>query len=157
MPIIKLVTEIEAPKEIVFDFSRSIDLHKISTQHTKEEAIAGVTSGLIGANQTVTWRAKHFGLFHTLTSRITEFEMHEYFVDEMLDGIFKRFRHEHIFEKGSDGTIMKDVFDYTSPYGVLGRIADIVFLKRYMTELLEKRNRTIKMFAESDQWKSVLK
>ena len=54
MPKIKLETEINAPQKIVFDLSRSIDLHKISTKETNEEAIAGVTSGLIGENQSVT-------------------------------------------------------------------------------------------------------
>ena len=48
MPIIKIQITIKAEKKIVFDLSRSIDLHKISTQQTNEEAIAGVTSGLIG-------------------------------------------------------------------------------------------------------------
>ena len=50
MPRIELRTEIKASKEIVFDLSRSIDLHKISTEHTKETAIDGKTAGLIGAN-----------------------------------------------------------------------------------------------------------
>jgi len=41
MPKIELTTNIIASKEIVFDLSRSVDLHEISTQHTKEKAIAG--------------------------------------------------------------------------------------------------------------------
>jgi hypothetical protein len=51
MPVINLHTQINAPIGIVFDLSRSIDLHKISTAHTNEEAIAGVTSGLIGMGE----------------------------------------------------------------------------------------------------------
>jgi len=39
MPKIELKTEIKAKKDIVFDLSRSIDLHKISTEHTNEDAI----------------------------------------------------------------------------------------------------------------------
>ena len=45
--------------ERVFDLSRSISLHKISSAHTNKEAIGGITSGLINKNETVTWRAKH--------------------------------------------------------------------------------------------------
>ncbi|MDW7692819.1 SRPBCC family protein [Flammeovirgaceae bacterium SG7u.111] len=156
MPIIKLETEIDAPKKIVFDLSRSIDLHKISTKQTNEEAIAGVTSGLISANQSVTWRAKHFGVYQTLTSKITEFKMPDYFVDEMEKGIFKRFKHEHIFKESEGKTLMIDIFDYESPLGILGKIADKLFLKKYMESLLEIRNETIKEFAESDKWKKVL-
>jgi hypothetical protein len=46
MPTIIIETIIKTDKQIVFDLSRSIDLHKISTKETNEEAIAGVTSGL---------------------------------------------------------------------------------------------------------------
>lgn len=53
MPTINLTTSINAPIQICFDLSRSIELHKISTAHTREKAIDGVTRGLIGINQTV--------------------------------------------------------------------------------------------------------
>ena len=78
MPRIELRTEIKADKEIVFDLSRSIDLHKISTEHTNETAIAGKASGLIGLDENVTWRAKHFGIYQRLTSKITEFDRPNY-------------------------------------------------------------------------------
>lgn len=157
MPRIKLKTEIKAEKEIVFDLSRSIDLHKISTEHTKETAVDGKTSGLIGADEWVTWKAKHFGIYQKLTSRITEYNRSDFFSDEMEKGAFKKFRHEHHFSKINGGTLMTDIFDYEAPFGIFGQIADKLFLKKYMTELLEKRNCTIKEFAESDKWKTVLK
>jgi ligand-binding SRPBCC domain-containing protein len=157
MPIITLETKINANQQIVFDLSRSIDLHKISTRHTNEEAIAGVTTGLIGMNESVTWRAKHFGIYQQLSSKITAFRSPTYFVDEMQSGIFKRFKHEHIFEASEEGTLMTDVFNYESPLGFLGRLADRIFLENYMRKLLEKRNETIKEFAESDKWRVVRK
>lgn len=156
MPRIVLKTEIKADKEIVFDLSRSIDLHKISTEHTNETAVDGKTSGLIGPNEWVTWKARHFGIYQKLTSKITEFNRPDLFTDEMIEGAFKCFRHEHHFSELNGGTLMTDVFDYKSPFGLLGDLADILFLKDYMTDLLEKRNRIIKQFAESDDWKKVL-
>ena len=156
MPIIELRTEINAEKKIVFDLSRSIDLHKISTQHTNEEAVAGKISGLIEMNESVTWRAKHFGVYQKLTSIITAYERPNYFVDEMQKGVFKRFKHEHHFEELNDKTLMIDLFDYQSPLGFLGKIADKLFLEKYMTELLIERNRIVKEFAESNKWKALL-
>lgn len=156
MPKITLNTEIKASEAIVFDLARSIDLHKISTKQTNEEAIAGKTEGLIGLNEWVTWRAKHFGVVQNLTTEITEFERPNYFVDEMKKGAFKEFRHEHLFSHNNNRTIMVDVFQYKSPLGFLGKIADALFLKRYMKTLLAKRNLVIKEFAESDKWKHVL-
>lgn len=156
MPKIKLNTIIRADKALVFDLARSVDLHKISTQSTKETAISGKTSGLIDLNESVTWRAKHFGVYHKLTSKITEFKYPEYFADEMISGIFKCFKHEHHFKDSDNGTLMIDVFDYKSPYGFLGTLADRLFLEKYMTKFLAERNQVIKKFAESDQWKALI-
>lgn len=156
MPIIKLETEIKAELEVVFDLSRSIDLHKISTSKTKEQAVAGITSGLIGLNEFVTWRAKHFGFYQYLTSKITEFERPNFFIDEMQKGAFKYFKHYHQFTKTNNITTMIDVFDYQSPFGILGKLADKLFLEKYMTNLLMERNIIIKEFAESNKYKEVL-
>lgn len=150
MPVIQLRTVINAPIDVVFDLSRSIDLHKISTAHTNEQAIAGKTSGFISMDESVTWKARHFGVTQFLTSKITAFKSPHYFVDEMVSGAFKRFKHEHIFAEENDTTIMTDIFDYTSPYGFFGRLADALFLKRYMKNLLKERNCVIKDFAENE-------
>jgi ligand-binding SRPBCC domain-containing protein len=149
MPTIHISTNIHAPIHIVFDLARSIDLHQISTEQTQEKAIAGKTSGLIELHESVTWRAKHFGISQTLTTKITAFDKPNYFVDEMVQGAFKSFIHTHKFEEVPEGTIMTDVFDYQSPLGILGKLADILFLKNYMTRFLMKRNEVIKVFAEN--------
>ena len=120
MPRIELKTDIRAEMELVFDLSRSIDLNKISTKHTRETAIAGKTSGLIGMDESVTWRAWHFGVYQTLTSRITDFNHPIFFADEMVSGAFRSFRHEHHFIDSEGVTIMTDIFEYRSPMGILG-------------------------------------
>ena len=155
MPRIKLLTHIKADKELVFNLSRSIDLHKISVAQTNEEAIAGVTSGLIGPNESVTWKGKHFGVTQKLTTKITEYNYSDNFTDEMVKGAFESFKHQHIFTKEENGTLMKDIFDYKSPLTFLGKIADYLFLKGYMTKLLKERNQIIKEFAESERWKEM--
>lgn len=80
-------------------------------------------------------------------------EKPDFFVDEMVKGAFKSFTHEHYFENIQEGTLMKDIFTYQLPYGILGKLADYLFLKKYMTNLLLDRNAVIKEFAESDKWK----
>lgn len=156
MPRIELQTDIHAPRERVFDLIRSIDLHKHSAAQTNEEAIAGVTSGLIHLGEAVTWRARHLGVTQTLTSRVTAFKRPEYFVDEMVKGAFKRFKHEHILIEKDNSTLVVDIFDYTSPLGILGKIADVLFLENYMTQFLIRRNEVIKEFAETDKWMEVV-
>ncbi|HVW96357.1 MAG TPA: SRPBCC family protein [Mucilaginibacter sp.] len=147
--IVELSTQINAPVDVVFDLARSIDLHIESTKQTGEKAVAGRTGGLIGLSETVTWRARHFGVWQNLTSKITEFKYPEYFTDEMVSGAFKSFRHEHLFISIKNQTVMKDIFTFESPAGWLGRIINFLFLGRYMENLLRKRNDTIKQVAES--------
>jgi ligand-binding SRPBCC domain-containing protein len=148
MPKIELSTIINAPVKRCFDIARDIDVHVASTAHTGERAIAGHTSGLIELGETVTWRAKHFGIWQNLTSKITDFNSPHFFADELVKGAFKSFRHEHYFTGDGKQTIMRDVFIYQSPLGWLGKLADWLFLRKYMTNLLIKRNLVIKKVAE---------
>lgn len=148
MPVIKIEMVINAPIAVVFDLSRSIDLHAISTAHTGEQAVGGKTSGLISMGETVTWKAKHFGVTQLLTSKITGFNAPFYFADEMVSGAFKSFKHEHILKEQDGMTVVTDIFNYQSPYGILGRFADVLFLENYMRDFLLKRNLTIKEYAE---------
>lgn len=150
MPTIEITTIINAPIESCFNIARDIDIHVASTAHTGERAIAGRTSGLIEFGETVTWRAKHFGVWQNLTSKITDFNSPTFFADELVEGAFKSFRHEHYFTEDDKQTVMRDVFVFKSPLGVLGKLADWLFLKRYMTGLLVTRNKVIKDEAEKD-------
>lgn len=117
---IQLTTAISAPIARCFDLSRSVDLHMASTNWTGERAIAGVTAGLIGLGQEVTWSGRHFGLRITHTSRITALESPSYFQDAMIRGIFRRFCHDHYFEASESNTLMKDVVEFEAPLGLLG-------------------------------------
>jgi ligand-binding SRPBCC domain-containing protein len=149
MPVIVLRTRVVAPPARCFDLARDVELHQRSTAASHERAVGGVTTGLLGAGDEVTWEATHFGVRQRLTSRITEFDPPHRFVDEMVRGAFARFRHEHQFLAAEDGTEMVDIFDYTSPLGPLGRLSDRLFLYRYMTRLLRGRNAYLKRAAES--------
>ena len=155
MPKIEIKTLIEADLKTCFDLARDIDFHQKSLEHSKERAIAGKTSGLIGLGETVTWEAIHFGIRQKLTSKITEFEYPYYFVDEMLNGAFKSFKHEHIFSNSYDNkfdksyTLMVDKFHFESPFGVLGKLANQLFLTAYMRNLLTLRANLLKDEAES--------
>ena len=157
MPIIKTTLIIDAPIELAFDLSRSIEFHAHTQKSQDEEAVGGVTSGLINLNQKVTWRARHFGISQYLTARISQFNRPYHFRDTMENGAFKRFDHDHFFEVNDGKTIMTDVFDYDSPYNIFGKIFDLLILKRYMTNFFIKRNNMIKCALESNEWKNYLK
>src|SRR5687768_5999400 len=119
MPIIRIQTRIRAPIERCFDLARDVDAHLGSLAHARERAVAGVTSGLLGMGDRVTWEAHHFGLRLRLTVVITEFDRPRRFVDERVAGVLPRLRHVHEFRSDGDETVMTDVFDYSIPLGAL--------------------------------------
>ncbi len=125
----------------LFDLARSIDAHKESMAQSREKAVAGVTSGLISLEEEVTWRAWHFGVPLRMTSRITQMEAPDYFIDEQVKGPFRRFRHIHEFSQDSDGTTMVDRVEFTAPFGHLGLLVGKLVLARYLQKLIETRNR----------------
>lgn len=165
MPTIDLTTIINAPIERVFDLARSIDAHMESTSKTNEVAIAGVTTGLISMGQEVTWQATHFGIKQRLKVQITEFDRPVLFVDEMVFGAFKSMKHTHRFEEitaqtnaqPSMQTRMIDELEFRAPLGMLGTIAERVFLTRYMQRFLIERNAVLKELAESERWSAFIR
>lgn len=156
MSIIHLTTFIAAPIEMVFDLSRSISLHKISAINTNEKAIAGITSGLINENETVTWQARHLYKTRQFTSKITTMKKPDHFTDEMISGDFKNFRHDHHFKTTTNGTIMIDLVNFESPFNFIGKIFNYLYLKNYLEKFLIHRNSIIKDYAESEKWKAIL-
>lgn len=149
MPTIRLETAIHAPPERCFDLSLSVDMHTQSQVHAHERPIAGVMAGEMRLGDSVTWEAVHFGIKQHLTSRITAYERPSRFADEMVAGIFQELHHTHLFVPQPYGTLMTDIFTFRAPLGMLGRLAETLFLTRYMTGLLRFRNRYLKQVAES--------
>jgi ligand-binding SRPBCC domain-containing protein len=153
---IEEVTAIRAPRERCFDLARSVEVHLAGNVHWGEQAVAtgGVTSGLVGLGQRVTWRAKHFGVWQELTSEITAIERPGHFQDAMVRGAFRWMKHDHFFEESEGGlTKMRDVFCFAAPLGPLGWLAEWAVLRRCMRRLLRERTEAIREIAESEEWR----
>lgn len=157
MVTIRLAISIAAPPARVFDLARSIDLHSRSLAWTREVPVAGRMAGLIGLGETVTWRARHLGVRQRLTSRVTAYDRPRFFQDVMVRGAFAWMEHDHWFDAAPDGgTVLRDELRFAAPLGVLGRMAEALVLRRYMTRFLERRNAVIKRVAESNEWREFL-
>lgn len=146
---LEVVTVIDAPLEVAFDLAIDIDAHLGSQAGANERAVGGVTSGRIGLGQTVTWRATHFGIPFTMTSRIAELDRPHVFVDEQVKGPFHRFHHRHLFEPDGDGTRMTDQVRFTAPVGPIGVLVEKAVLGRYLERLIADRGQYLKAEAES--------
>ena len=119
-----------------------------TTVETDERAVAGVTDGKIGLGQTVTFEGTHFGIRQRLTVKVVKFERPRLFVDEMTEGRFRTFKHIHEFVERGGGTLVIDTVEWTSPFGILGRIVDKLLLERHLRDLVTTRNARLKQIAE---------
>ena len=138
-----LSTFVPASVERVFDISLDIGTHLDSMSESNERAVAGVTSGLIELGQSVTWKAKHFGVDWTMTSTIVSWDRPHSFVDEQAKGPFRRFHHRHQFSSEGSGTRMVDEIDYDAPFGLIGDGVERIILTRYLRKLIVARNEFI--------------
>jgi ligand-binding SRPBCC domain-containing protein len=118
--------------------------------------VAGVTTGLIGNGESVTWQGRHFGLMLRHTSKITQYEPPTFFQDVMTAGVFKSFEHDHRFQQQDGETLMKDELRFAAPLGVLGLLAESLVLRTYLTRFLLERNKFVKQVAESERWREYL-
>lgn len=140
-------TFIYAPAEVVFDLARDVEVHVASFPTSRERPVAGVTSGLLGPGDQVTWRATHFGLRWEMTSRITQFDRPRRLVDEQIGGPFAAFHHEHVFIEHDRGVLMRDHVHFRAPAGPLGWLVERAGLGAYLKRLIRQRGRTIQRCA----------
>jgi ligand-binding SRPBCC domain-containing protein len=145
---------VNAPMERCFQLARSIDLQSLATQDTPVE---GVTSGLIGPGETVTWQRRGFGWGGTTHRSVVERSRPPIFLRQVLtSGWFTAFEHDRHFAPMNDGTRIRDEIRFTAPLGLLGRIAEWLFLRRMVLHHLQLHNATIKRVAESEEWQKYL-
>jgi ligand-binding SRPBCC domain-containing protein len=149
--VINLETFIQAPPDVCYALKLDVQLHISSTQQTQERIVAGRTSGRLELGELITWEARHLGVRQRLTVQVTAAEPPWYFRDEMRQGAFRSMSHDHYFEPHQDSraTLMRDVFAFSSPGGVVGRCFDWLFLQAYMTRFLRARNAMLKQQAEA--------
>lgn len=155
MPLVQIETFINADIQTCFDLARNVDFYQKSIKNSREIAIDGKTTGLVEVNDFITWEAKHLGFVRHITLKVTEFNNPSLFVDEIVEGDFKAYKHEHIFRKSNNKTIMIDKFYFESNWGFLGKIVDKFFMKKYMINILKIRNKTLKEKAEKIQLESI--
>ena len=155
MPIINHKQFIQAPLIVCFNLARNVDIHTKTTAKTKEKAVGGVTQRLLEVGDTVTWEAIHFGIKQRLTAKVTHMEKPTEFVDIMVKGAFSSFTHTHQFIEEKGGTLMIDTFEYKSPFGPIGTIADKLFLEKYMTKFIISRAKELKTIAENTKFQGL--
>jgi ligand-binding SRPBCC domain-containing protein len=149
MATIVIETRIQAPIELCFDLARDVGAHAESAAFSSERVVEpGRTEGLLELGDLVTLEGRHFGITQRFVARITALDRPARFVDEMVEGAFKRLRHVHEFEFKDGTTVMRDTLKWEAPFGVIGRLADLLFLRRHMRRFVSTKQRALKHIAE---------
>jgi ligand-binding SRPBCC domain-containing protein len=151
MAFIVIETKIRAPIELCFDLARDVNAHAQSAAFSLERVVApGRTEGLLELGDLVAFEGRHFGIKQRFVARITELKRPDRFIDEMVQGAFKRLRHVHEFLSIGEITTMRDILEWQAPFGVVGRIADRLFLRRHMLWFVSTKQNALKQIAEQE-------
>ncbi len=84
----------------------------------------------------------------TWVTEITHLKEKEYFVDEQRIGPYKIWHHQHIIKPINTGVLMKDIVSYQPPLGILGNIANSLFIKKKLNEIFNYRTKALEKFFE---------
>ena len=153
---IEFNTHIKAPLQRCYDLARSIDFHKISVPQIKEEVVAGCSSGLIGPNQHALLQTRVAGLRFSTELKLTRYAPPFFFSYEIVNEVFESIVHEYYFYDLKEETVMVDHFYFETRYGILGKFANILFLKKLLAHAIQHRNEMLREYAESEKWKTIL-
>ena len=84
-------------------------------------------------------------------SLIADYEKNVSFADEMLRGPYKSWYHVHRFEATREGVEMSDRVEYDLPFGLLGRLAHWILIRRQLQAIFEYREKRICQIFEQDR------
>jgi ligand-binding SRPBCC domain-containing protein len=72
-------------------------------------------------------------------TEITQVKDRAYFIDEQRFGPYSLWHHQHHFKEIPGGVEMTDIVHYKNPLGVLGRIANALFVKNKLKTIFDYR------------------
>ena len=149
MTRIIIETKIHAPIELCFDLARDVSAHTESAAFSSERVVPpGRIAGLLELGDLVAFEGRHFGVKQRFVARITALDPPRRFDDEMVQGSFKWLRHVHEFEFDNGVTTMRDSLEWEPPFGMIGRLADRVLLRRHMHWFVSTKQNGLKRIAE---------
>jgi ligand-binding SRPBCC domain-containing protein len=92
----------------------------------------------------IAYKAKPLPWFKTLwVSEITHIEQGKYFIDEQRKGPYKMWHHEHFIEPHAQGVLMTDIVSYMPPFGIIGTLANWLFISKQLEKIFAYRIKAI--------------
>jgi ligand-binding SRPBCC domain-containing protein len=150
MGAITVETRIRAPIELCFDLARDVDAHAESAAFSSERVVKpGRLHGLLEFGDLVAFEGRHFGIRQRFVAKITVLDPPKLFVDEMVEGAFKFLRHIHEFSSMDGIMVMRDILEWKAPFGIVGALADRLFVSAHMRRFVATKQSNLKRIIES--------
>lgn len=126
-------------------FSSPLNLARI----TPEEMAFTVTSALdikqkMYPGMIITYKVSPVaGIKLDWMTEITQVAEGKYFIDEQRAGPYQFWHHQHHFKAIEGGTEMNDLLTYGLPMGILGRMANQIYVANKLEQIFEFRKKKI--------------
>jgi len=142
---------IPVSREKVWDFiSSPSNLKKITPPYMGFDIISPVESGKMYEGMIITYNVTPLaGIRMTWVTEITHIEEGRYFVDEQRSGPYAFWHHQHFIDPDGDGVRMTDIVTYRPPFGILGRLANLLFIRRRLNEIFDFRTKVLHEWTDS--------
>jgi ligand-binding SRPBCC domain-containing protein len=76
-------------------------------------------------------------------TEITHVKDKAYFVDEQRFGPYTFWHHKHFLKETSQGIEMNDLVHYKLPFGILGKLANELFVKKQLKDVFDYRYKKV--------------
>lgn len=76
-------------------------------------------------------------------TEITHVKDKHYFVDEQRIGPYALWHHKHFLKEVPGGVEMNDLVHYKAPFGILGRLANAIFIEKQLSEIFDYRHKVL--------------
>ncbi|MEO9511562.1 MAG: SRPBCC family protein [Flavobacteriaceae bacterium] len=146
-------------KQEAWDFiSNPKNLNVITPKHMGFNIISGDDRPMF-SGQIIQYVVKPFPLLRTKwVTEITHVSVGKYFVDEQRFGPYSFWHHKHFLKETKDGIEMEDIIDYKIPFGILGKLAHQIFVRKKLQCIFEYRKEKLtELFGKVDGVSSTLK
>jgi ligand-binding SRPBCC domain-containing protein len=141
---------IEASPDRVWEFvAAPSNLKKITPPYMGFDITSDGSGGSMYEGMIITYRVSPLaGIKMNWVTEITHVEEGRYFVDDQRSGPYAIWHHQHFVEPDGDGTLMTDIVTYMPPFGILGRIANRLIIRRRLKEIFEYREKAMILWAK---------
>jgi ligand-binding SRPBCC domain-containing protein len=139
------VQQIPASLDAVWDFvSSPANLKKITPDYMDFHVTSNTGQAKMYPGMIITYTVKPMlGIPIQWMTEITHVRDLEYFVDEQRIGPYKLWHHQHKLEEINGGVEMTDIVTYSPPFGILGAIANALFIQKQLKEIFDFREKAI--------------